>query len=543
MRMLRFVLNNLDGFGRIFYICLVVAALDSVAGFSIPYMLSEFTSQQLNEDRARLLILLLACAFFCSVCLQYILRRFGEAMVGEFSYYLKLKYYRQLESLPVSRLMQQHSGYFYSLVSRVCDTAGRLVNTMLWLVSYCFITLGLFYFITARESVPLAIANCLVLILFLGISVYLSMGMVPLIRALNLASARFTERFVDFMANLITVKKLGIYEYSAGVLESNFTDTRKRIEAVQRYHAWRWFFLHSIYGIALVGTLSYLVYQISLQSLESAVLVIFIATFTTVRGQVERLSEMVKDVLEISAFVRDLNDVMGAAQDDSAKLKPVSAFQELQLCNIEFIYPGGQLPIRVPEFSLRTGEVVAIVGESGQGKSTLLNLLAYFQTPLSGKAQLNGIDYADLGHDFFRKHMALISQEVELFDLSLRDNLVLGKDIEDQRIEELLSNLGLANWLASLPQGLNTRVGEKGIILSAGQKQRVNIARGLLLERDILLLDEPTAHLDKDSEENVKRVLSECLKDRSAVLVSHRSALLDLCQRTYIFRDHQLSLV
>jgi ABC-type bacteriocin/lantibiotic exporter with double-glycine peptidase domain len=151
----------------------------------------------------------------------------------------------------------------------------------------------------------------------------------------------------------------------------------------------------------------------------------------------------------------------------------------------------------------------------------------------------NGTPYSQfnqsLAHSF-----ALVSQEVELFNLSLRENLTLGRQTSDIEITALLSKLDLRDLLEALPEGLDTLVGEKGLRLSAGQKQRINIARALLLKRQVLLLDEPTSHLDHGSEDRVIECLSQIDPSITLIIVSHRPALRSLCTRTYEFREGTL---
>ncbi len=129
--------------------------------------------------------------------------------------------------------------------------------------------------------------------------------------------------------------------------------------------------------------------------------------------------------------------------------------------------------------------------------------------------------------------MSMISQEIELFNISLRDNIVLGETVDDGRLLELLDAVDLGDWVRGLTDGLDTIVGEKGIHLSVGQKQRVNLLRGVLLNREVLLLDEPTAHLDAATEQRVVTFLGRHLAGKTAIIVSHRPALQTLCQRHY----------
>ena len=134
--------------------------------------------------------------------------------------------------------------------------------------------------------------------------------------------------------------------------------------------------------------------------------------------------------------------------------------------------------------------------------------------------------------------LVFVSQEVDLFDLSVRDNLCLGKDVPVEKIENLLKDAGLFEWYKNLPDGLDTLVGEKGVKLSAGQKQRLNIIRGILIDKDLYFFDEPTSNLDSVSEEKITNMIDKYLNDKTYVIVTHRPRIKELCNKHYVFEDH-----
>ena len=139
-----------------------------------------------------------------------------------------------------------------------------------------------------------------------------------------------------------------------------------------------------------------------------------------------------------------------------------------------------------------------------------------------------------------RLDLVFVSQEVELFDLSIRDNLCLGKNIPDEILFQLLDEAGLMNWYNELPEGLETMVGERGIKLSAGQKQRLNLIRGILINKDLYFFDEPTSNLDMVSEEKIANMIKKYLNDKTYVIVTHKTKLKELCNKHYIFNNHMM---
>jgi ABC-type bacteriocin/lantibiotic exporter with double-glycine peptidase domain len=517
---------------------LLIGGLDGAAGFSVPILLAEFTKEpQPGLALGARLLPLVATCLVTTLALQWCLRRWGEALGGWLANRTRLTLFRHAEALSIETLSSLHSGYLASLINQVAGLISSTCFTLIWLAGHLTITLTLFFIFTARESIPLAIANLMLLILFVFISLLLSRKIVPLADTVNRTSASLAERFIDLLTNISTVKRLGIVDWAEHKLGDQSNASNRAISALQGFHANRWFLLHSIFFTSYLLTITLLLYRIEAKTLAPSMLLLFVAGFATVRSQAERLSELIKSLLEGNSYVSRLESALEQARPVGDRQTP--KLDTIECNQVNFRYPDSEYEISIPEFTLRAGERILITGRSGQGKSTFLTLLANQRLASSGSMLWNGTPYSQfnqsLAHSF-----ALVSQEVELFNLSLRENLTLGRQTSDIEITALLSKLDLRDLLEALPEGLDTLVGEKGLRLSAGQKQRINIARALLLKRQVLLLDEPTSHLDHGSEDRVIECLSQIDPSITLIIVSHRPALRSLCTRTYEFREGTL---
>ena len=187
---------------------------------------------------------------------------------------------------------------------------------------------------------------------------------------------------------------------------------------------------------------------------------------------------------------------------------------------------------------------IMMVKDGQDGLPYLLFYMAALRKLYSNLNSLDGellIDNKEIKDS--RLDLVFVSQEVDLFDLSIRDNLCLGKDISDDKILELLEEAGLIGWYKELPDGLETMVGERGIKLSAGQKQRLNLIRGILIDKDLYFFDEPTSNLDALSEEKITNMIEKYLKDKTYVIVTHRPKLKELCNKHYLFDNHMMKEV
>jgi ATP-binding cassette, subfamily C, bacterial CydC len=201
-------------------------------------------------------------------------------------------------------------------------------------------------------------------------------------------------------------------------------------------------------------------------------------------------------------------------------------------------YDGDEAGV-LEDFSLRLepGERVALVGPSGAGKTTVTNLLLRFLDPADGRVSLNGVDLRELRQADVRRVFALAGQDAHVFASSIRENLRLARpEASDDELLDALRRARLDEWVTSLPDGLDTLVGEEGTALSGGQRQRLVIARALLADAPVLLLDEPTAHLDSPTAEALVGDVLSAADDRSVLLITHRPEGLELVDRVVTLR-------
>ncbi len=212
---------------------------------------------------------------------------------------------------------------------------------------------------------------------------------------------------------------------------------------------------------------------------------------------------------------------------------PDPAREPLRLSGVRFAYPGREEVLRGVELVLEPGETVALVGPSGGGKSTLLSLLLRLADPGAGRIECGGIELREVEPATWRRQIAWVPQRPTVFAGTVEDNVrLLEPDASDARVLTAVERAGLLETVAALPEGMGTRVGEGGRRLSAGQAQRLGLARAFLREAPLLLLDEPTAHLDGETELAVAAAIEELAAERTALLVAHRPELARHAERT-----------
>ena len=237
----------------------------------------------------------------------------------------------------------------------------------------------------------------------------------------------------------------------------------------------------------------------------------------------ESIFQTLDEPLEADAGTVELQSVQGAVSFEHVSLR----------------YPNADRDA-VNDFNLdvQPGESIALVGLSGSGKTTVVNLLPRFWNPTSGRILIDGVDTQDVTLSSLRSQIAIVSQDVVLFDGTIRENIAYAMpEVSDEALEEAVEAASLKDFIASLPQGLETPVGEAGSRLSGGQKQRISIARALLRNTPILILDEATSALDSESEAAVKAALDRLMAGRTTFIVAHRLSTIRNASRIVVMSD------
>lgn len=443
-------------------------------------------------------------------------------------------YFKKLQEMTMKQITNTHTGYIHKLISNY----SKYFFDMTWFFGFSVLPLivgGISILIMVCQQSLITGIICIV-ISFLA--VYFKSKMIknkqPYQKRTNEEESKYNATFVDFIQNIIAVRKLNISEFCNKKINEN-TDSFLKVAKINEKK-------RSVTNAVFTGLMNLLY------------IVVLISTIIMVKNGQDGLpyllfymSALGKLYHNLNSLVRfiDIKEKTKTAKKqldeyfkDNKNIRLIKNFNNLKLSNVLFSYSPKSTKIKIPEFILHKGEKISIMGESGQGKSTVMNILSGLYPLENGDLLINNRKQKNA-----RLDLVFVSQEVDLFDLTIRENLCLGKNISEKKIMNLIEEAGLMDWYEELPNGLDTRIGEKGIKLSAGQRQRLNLIRGILIDKELYFFDEPTSNLDIISEEKIINMIDKYLHDKTYVIITHRPKLKELCNRNYIFEDHMMKEV
>lgn len=281
--------------------------------------------------------------------------------------------------------------------------------------------------------------------------------------------------------------------------------------------------------------------------MSAGTLVQFVIYSIMVAGAVAALSEIWGELQRAAGATERLVELLNAHDDvtdpthPTALPRPVKG--EISFEAVNFTYPSRreQPALDALNLTIAPGETVALVGPSGAGKTTIIQLIQRFYDPDTGRVTLDGISLADMARVDFRQDIALVPQDPVIFAASARDNIRFGRlDATDAEVEEAARAAAAHDFITALPDGYDSYLGERGVMISGGQKQRIAIARAILRDAPVLLLDEATSALDAESERAVQQAVESLARSRTTIIVAHRLATVKKADRIIVMDEGRI---
>lgn len=272
------------------------------------------------------------------------------------------------------------------------------------------------------------------------------------------------------------------------------------------------------------------------QALTAELFITYIALFTQIITPIKDLSTAFSNYKRGQASLERINDILDADETIKSPSNPApsSGFNDaISFEHLSFAYDKVEV-LHDIDFTIAKGQVVALVGSSGSGKSTLADLLERFYDPNSGSVKLDGIDIRNYDLEAYRSLFSLVSQDVVLFNDTLYNNITMGLPASEDEVMKAVEVANIKDFVFSLPDGLHYQLSDRGLNLSGGQRQRISIARAVLRNTPIIILDEATSAMDTESEHLVQQALDNAVKDRTVLVIAHRLSTIQKADKIIV---------
>ena len=440
---------------------------------------------------------------------------------------LRIDLYRKLDTLAPAYLVRRRSGDLIALASQDIETieyffAHTVAPALVAILVPSAVLLSL-----AVVAWPVALA-LLPFVLYAALAPVVMRARIDRLGAeardaLGLLSAYVTET-IQGLSDLVAFQ--AVAGRRAGFMETvrGYQTTRLRLLSDLSSQTAQLEVVTGLGGLGVAVAGAWLVANGELAATTLPLLILLaLASFLPI-SEIAQVSRQLADTIASTRRLHAVNAEQPTVRDGPLRPPAPAGGSAIRFENVGFLYPGARRPaLDGVALDIPAGATVAIVGPSGAGKTTLANLLLRFWDPAEGHILIDGVDLPEFELDHLRRRISLVSQDTYLFNDTLRANVALARpDADETAIRKALDQAALAEFVASLPEGLNTKVGERGVQLSGGQRQRVAIARAFLKNAPTLILDEATSHLDAVSEAQVRGALDALMRDRTTVVIAHR---------------------
>jgi ABC-type bacteriocin/lantibiotic exporter with double-glycine peptidase domain len=283
---------------------------------------------------------------------------------------------------------------------------------------------------------------------------------------------------------------------------------------------------------------------VSRNEMTIGLLTVVLAYFTSLTGRVRQVSGSYLDAQNRVGYIQRIYDFMHSPTEEiwPGKNELTVTDGEIECENLAFAYKNNSDVLLDFNLHIEAGERFALCGKSGCGKTTMGYMMIGFYQAGAGEIRIDGQQLSECSLASIRKNIGMVSQDVLLFEGSIRDNLLLGKpNATGDELTSALDRAGIGDYVSSLPDGVDTLIGAGGTGLSGGQKQRIAIARIYLKDPKIIIFDEATSSLDEETERQIHDAWEDVLKSRTAIIIAHRQSSVMLCNRAAIMEDGQIA--
>ncbi len=520
----------------------VQAVLQQATPITLKFVVDELSAQIVggtgNFQRLTFLFGLILAINISLVILNTLNQRLGDYIASRLGRYLTETYYRKIFTLPQTYFDSEIAGKIVNQLNRGIASIRDFVGAATNFIMPAFLQAIFGIAVLAYFDVGIGLLALIIFPLYIGISTYSTRKWGAIQKQKNVHEDESRGRIAEVIGNIKLVKT-----YNTQPREWRFvSDKYQIINKLYDRQSTTYHILNFIreFGveIAFVVILYIIFRQTFLGELTLGEMVLIIQIFNQLRWPLFGMSFILEQIQRAESDSKEFFEVLDLSGKESFQTRRLSKLvkkPEITLRGVSFGYDDGAPVLTDVGLELKNHEKVAFVGHSGAGKTTLVNLILKLYEPTAGEIELSGKSYQKVSHAWVREHMALVFQDSELFSSTIRENVAYGADSPtDQKIISSLKKANAYDFVMNFKDGLDAKIGERGMKLSGGQKQRIQIARAILHDKPILILDEATSSLDSKSERMVQDALEKLFKNRLVIIIAHRFSTIQNVDRIVV---------
>jgi ATP-binding cassette subfamily B protein len=524
------------------------AILDQVAPILSKFIVDNIVAQlQHKGGSTQQLATLIGIAFamnLLSLVLMTISDRLGDHFAGRLRQFLTERFYDKVLTLPQSYFDSEISGKIVNQLNRGIMSIQNFINSATNFIIPTFLQSIFTIGILAYYNLPIAIFTFLLFPIYLTLSYYSSKRWGEQEVKKNVFEDSTRGRIQEAISNMTLVKSFNNEKNEYEFVSKNLTHINKiYAKQSQTYHIFDFFRGLSLNIVLLIVNIVAF-YNTFQGQLTLGELVLILQLINQARRPLFAMSFILTQVQNAESGSKEFFEILTLPSKEMYRIDTQSHTVQnpsIRFDNVSFEYEKSDRVLHNVSFDLQSKQKIALVGHSGAGKSTIVNLILKLYEPTHGDIYLNDTPYKELSHTFVRHNISLVFQENELFSSTIRENVAYGNTkATDTEIINALKAANALNFVMKFPKGLESEVGERGVRLSGGQKQRIQIARALLKNTPILILDEATSSLDSQSEKEVQDALERLMKDKLVIIIAHRFSTIQNVDRILVIDEGKI---